>query len=118
MTTEKPMAEFQFKTVYEFVDTFIRPTYATSPQRTSDANWSKKWWAHPEAVLRFYALWQTYEAGRISAPATHVESFLRVCSDYHMRVLMADRSVFADAKKYDVPSIPLPAVPVEGDNNA
>lgn len=107
-------AAFQFKTVYEFADAVIRPVYAQSEYRIADANWSQWWWAHPEVVLRFHALWQAYEAGRSQAPATHLEPFLRLCADYHLRVIMADQSVFSDCKKTDVPSIPLPAEPVQG----
>ena len=97
--------EPQFPSVYEFVDCLILP------------KWSAHWWAHPEAVARLDSLWRRYEFLRVDEPATFLETFLRNHADYHMRQLMADSSVFADCRREDTPTIPLPSAPMKDQKN-
>nr|WP_232234197.1 DUF4913 domain-containing protein [Micromonospora chokoriensis] len=35
---------------------------------TSENNWCLRWWAHPEAISRLYALWRAWETLRVSDP--------------------------------------------------
>ncbi|WP_311348255.1 DUF4913 domain-containing protein [Corynebacterium durum] len=105
--------EFQFATVYEFVDTVIRPLYAVSGNRIREVAWSKMWWSHSEAMFRLHFLWQRYEAQRIAEPATFGETWLRMHGDYHMRYLMQEGGVFFDCKHREQNSVPLPTTPME-----
>ncbi|AKK07391.1 hypothetical protein CMUST_15510 (plasmid) [Corynebacterium mustelae] len=101
----------RFASLFDFVDQFILPMYGTTQMHQGSVNWSPKWWAHPEAIARLDGLWRTFEKLRIDAPATHVELFLRLHGDYHMRYLMQPDGVFSQCRKEDVPTVPLPSQP-------
>ncbi|MGO3084463.1 DUF4913 domain-containing protein [Ancrocorticia populi] len=103
-TTPEP----QFASVVEFVDNFIRPMYATTASKQDQANWSPRWYTHSEAVARLDALWRCYEEKRRANPNGFLEEFLRVNADYHMRQLMSADGVFAQCRRDDYPSVPLP----------
>ena len=109
MTEEKldPKA-FQYKSVFEFVDKFLVVMYPTTNNRMKNIAWSPQWWNHHEVVARLNALWKRYEYLRAKEPNTALETFLHVHSDYHMRQIMKEDGVFADCKREDVPSCPLP----------
>ncbi|KAB1922013.1 DUF4913 domain-containing protein [Corynebacterium matruchotii] len=109
--------EPQFPSVYEFVDCLILPMYGSAGSRIRSVKWSAHWWAHPEAVARLDSLWRRYEFLRVDEPATFLETFLRNHADYHMRQLMADSSVFADCRREDTPTIPLPSAPMKDQKN-
>lgn len=109
--TPREQPEKKFKNVAQFVDGFIRPHYPTSQAKQDQANWSKRWYDHPEVVARLDALWRTYERMRAADPQGFLESFLRVHADYHMRQIMSDTGVFASCSHTDTPSIPLPVLP-------
>lgn len=100
--------EPKYKSVIEFVDDFVRPMWATTRNDQDNANWSKQWYTHPEAVARLSALWRIYEVNRGRDPQNFLEGFLRVHADYHMRQLMAEGSVFSRCSSTDSPSVPLP----------
>lgn len=100
--------EPQFASVVEFVDNFIRPMYATTASKQDQANWSPRWYTHSEAVARLDALWRCYEEKRRANPNGFLEEFLRVNADYHMRQLMSADGVFAQCRRDDYPSVPLP----------
>lgn len=99
-----------FSNVYEFVDKLILPLYGLP--KTLKPNWSDKWWAHPEAVIRLEALWLRFEALRREEPVTFMETFLRIHADYHMDRLMYPQGVFSQCRKEDVPASPLPSSPI------
>ena len=107
------MSETQFPTVYEFVDRLILPMYGATGSRIRSVNWSARWWAHPEAVARLDRLWRRYEYLRVNEPVTFLETFLRGHADYHMRHLMSETGVFADCRREDEPTIPLPSAPIK-----
>jgi hypothetical protein len=103
-----PQPQPQFASVVDFVDGFIRPMYATTPNGQDQANWARRWYTHPEAVARLDALWRCYEQKRQANPNGFLEEFLRVNADYHMRQLMAADGVFAQCRRDDYPSVALP----------
>lgn len=102
--------EPKYKSIFEFVDEFIRPMWATTRSGQDKVNWSKQWYSHPEAMSRLSALWRIYEVQRQRDPQNFLEGFLRVHADYHMRHLMAERSVFSECTSTDTPSVPLPVI--------
>lgn len=110
VTTPAEKIEPKYKSVIEFVDDFVRPMWATTRNDQDNANWSKQWYKHPEAVSRLSALWRIYEVQRGRDPQNFLEGFLRVHADYHMRQLMAEGSVFSRCSSTDSPSVPLPVV--------
>lgn len=101
-----------FSSVYDFFDEFLAVAYPYTAMRAQQLRWTKRWWAHPEAVMRLTALWHRFEYLVKHEPATYLETFLRVHSDYHMRVLMAPDGIFDDSKREDVESLPLPTEPM------
>mgnify|MGYP001043404163 CR=1 FL=1 len=107
--TTKP--EPKFKSVYDFVDNFIRPMYPTTKNSQERANWSRQWYKHKEVGQRLEALWVIYERMRQEDPEGFLEKFLRDHADYHMRQIMADGGVFSYCSAADTPSIPLPVEP-------
>lgn len=111
-THSSPPPQPRFATMFDFVDQLILPLYGTTVMQQREVNWSKKWWAHPEAIVRLNGLWKTFEKLRIEAPAVHMELFLRVHADYHMHHLMAADGVFAQCRREDQETIPLPTEPI------
>ncbi|MDN6740640.1 MAG: DUF4913 domain-containing protein [Corynebacterium casei] len=109
--TPREQPEHKFKNVAKFVDGFIRPHYATTKSKQDQANWSKRWYEHPEVVARLDALWRTYERMRATDKEGFLESFLRNHADYHMKQIMSDNAVFASCSHNDTPSVPLPVLP-------
>ncbi|MET3945314.1 DUF4913 domain-containing protein [Corynebacterium mucifaciens] len=107
--TTKP--EPRFKSVFDFVDNFIRPMYPTTKNSQERANWSRQWYKHKEVGQRLEALWVIYERMRQEDPEGFLEKFLRDHADYHMRQIMADGGVFSYCSAADTPSIPLPVEP-------
>lgn len=100
--------DFHYKSVFEFVDKFLVTMYPTTDNRMKNVAWSPTWWNHPEVIARLDGLWKRYEYLRVKEPDTALETFLRLHGDYHMRQIMKDDGVFADCKREDVPSRPLP----------
>lgn len=107
ITVDQPI-EPHFKSVADFVDMFIRPMYATTLNQQDKANWSRRWYAHPEAVARLDALWRCYEHKRRKSPNNFLEEFLRVNCDHHMKYLMAEGGVFSQCRTDDYESVALP----------
>jgi hypothetical protein len=56
--------------------------------------WCASWFEHPEAVMRFEALWRTWEAGRLNE-LTGTAGWLRDELDHHMPILHSDSGPFA-----------------------
>lgn len=96
----------QFPSFMEFFITVLAPMYGTTSGRR--ANWSAKWYQHPEIVLRIHELWTRYEKMRLQEPETFMESFLRIHADYHMDRMMRTDGVMSDCSFQDTPTIPLP----------
>ncbi|MGH9090846.1 MAG: DUF4913 domain-containing protein [Acidimicrobiales bacterium] len=78
--------EKQFASLEAFVAGYLSPLLArkATPRRV----WCSKWWAHPEAVLRLWSLWQAWEvffaeggAGPSSWWVYHLDHHLMVLFD-------------------------------------
>lgn len=54
----------QYQTVAEFVEDYVASVY-NRPITNHGTHWCMQWWAHPEAVEKFTALWQTWEHYRV-----------------------------------------------------
>ena len=106
---EKPP---RYASLYQFAEKFLLPMYGTTKSQSARAAWSPKWWAHPEAVARIDTLWRRFEQLRVQEPLTHLETFLRLYGDYHMRYLMDANGVFAQCAKSDYATIPLRSIPM------
>ena len=70
-----------------YVVTFIRPD-------TQQVRWCASWWAHPEAIIRLTALWQTWEIARL-VPGTGMADWLRTNLDSLAPVLHSATGPFA-----------------------
>lgn len=53
----------QFPDVGQFVENYVAVVF--NRPLTPQMHWCMQWWAHPEAVEKFTALWQTWEHYRI-----------------------------------------------------
>jgi hypothetical protein len=73
-----------------YVVTFIRP-------ETQSLRWCASWWAHPEAIIRFTALWLTWEMARL-VPGTGMADWLRTNLDTLTPVLHSAAGPFASCK--------------------
>ena len=73
-----------------YVVTFIRPD-------TQQLRWCASWWAHSEAIIRFTALWQTWEMARL-VPGTGMADWLRTNLDSLAPVLHSAAGPFASCK--------------------
>ncbi|MER7164912.1 DUF4913 domain-containing protein [Micromonospora sp. NPDC000207] len=85
-----------FNNVNEFVAGYLAHVLerrvATGP--TPGINWCPRWWAHPEALSRLYALWRAWEALRVSDPQTGMSIWWRDHLDPHLTVLTSDAGPF------------------------
>lgn len=83
---------------------------ATGP--TSGVNWCPRWWAHPEAISRLYALWRAWETLRVSDPQTGMSIWWRDHLDPHLAALTAEYGPFnrCNPTKHTEPR-PLPVEP-------
>lgn len=53
--------------------------------------WCTRWWAHPEALQRIYALWREWEKARADATMSH---WWRDHLDPHLLALASDNGAF------------------------
>ena len=53
----------QFENVGQFVENYVAIVF--NRQFSAQMHWCPQWWAHPEAVEKFTALWQTWEYMRV-----------------------------------------------------
>lgn len=71
MTTDTSSAaagpDEEFEPLYADVETWVEACYTTTFPRQGRARWCARWWAHPEAVLRLTALWQSWELARVQS---------------------------------------------------
>lgn len=83
---------------------------ATGP--TAGINWCPRWWAHPEAISRLYALWRAWETLRVSDPQTGMSIWWRDHLDPHLAALSGEYGPFGRCgpDKHTEPR-PLPVEP-------
>ncbi|MFY1573276.1 DUF4913 domain-containing protein [Verrucosispora sp. WMMD703] len=110
--TSKPAGD---EPVYRNVEAFVGDYLAHVVERrlasgpTSGLNWCPRWWAHPEAISRLYALWRAWETLRVSDPQTGMSIWWRDHLDPHLAALAAEYGPFSrcDPTKHTEPR-PLP----------
>ncbi|QKW17592.1 DUF4913 domain-containing protein [Verrucosispora sp. NA02020] len=104
--------------VYRNVAAFVGDYLAHVVERrlasgpTSGINWCPRWWAHPEAISRLYALWRAWETLRVSDPQTGMSIWWRDHLDPHLAALAAEYGSFSRCgpDKHTEPR-PLPVEP-------
>lgn len=119
MTTESPAPdkdaesapEPRFADVGVFVEQMIARRLPVNLVDRRDVYWCPRWFEHPEAVLRFTALWMTYEHLRVSEPATGLDTWLRVHADHHLPRLLSERGPFGSCQSGHRRTPPLPCAP-------
>ncbi len=95
--TDVAEVEPAFRNVEAFVGVYlahvVERRLASGP--TSGMNWCPRWWAHPEAISRLYALWRAWETLRISDPQTGMSIWWRDHLDPHLAALAAEYGPFS-----------------------
>ncbi|MEU4778283.1 DUF4913 domain-containing protein [Micromonospora sp. NPDC023633] len=79
--------------VADYLAHVVERRLATGP--TSGVNWCPRWWAHPEAISRLYALWRAWETLRVSDPQTGMSIWWRDHLDPHLTALAAEYGPFS-----------------------
>jgi hypothetical protein len=79
---------------------------------TAGLYWCPRWWAHPEAISRLYALWRAWETLRVSDPQTGMSIWWRDHLDPHLNALTSEYGPFGRCRpdKHTEPK-PLPVEP-------
>lgn len=64
--------------LYPDVQSWVENLYVTAfiRQENQQIRWCASWWAHPEAIIRLTALWQTWETARL-VPGSGMADWLR-----------------------------------------
>ncbi|MFI7080925.1 DUF4913 domain-containing protein [Micromonospora sp. NPDC049903] len=108
--------------VYRNVEAFVGDYLAHVVERriasgpTSGINWCPRWWAHPEAISRLYALWRAWETLRVSDPQTGMSIWWRDHLDPHLTALAAEYGPFSRCgpdKHTDTSPLPIEPAPPE-----
>ena len=101
-----------YATLPDFVEQFLLALYVRP--HGHGRLWCARWWAHPEVVYRFDALWRAWEHLRLD-PATGASTWLRDHADPHMTAVMAPDGPLskcnADRRGHSDGLQPLPAEP-------
>lgn len=109
-----PTAEPVFANVSDFVCDYLAQAVERriAVGATAGLHWCPRWWAHPEALSRLYALWRAWETLRIADPATGMSIWWRDHLDPHLAVLTSETGPFARCRtdRHTDPN-PLPAEP-------
>lgn len=115
---EPPAPEPAFRNVEAFVGGYL--TYVVERKISSGAvsglNWCPRWWAHPEALSRLYALWRAWETLRVADPQTGMSIWWRDHLDPHLNSLTSENGPFArcdPAKHVDAKPLPVEPAPAE-----
>ena len=89
---EEEDIEPYFSSLDEFVSDYLAPIYnrATS----AGASWCPQWWMHQGAVVRFTALWQSWEEMRINGGASGLAQWLTQYGDPIMATLFDPEGPF------------------------
>lgn len=79
------------------VQTWVEHVYAVTYIRriNQTQRWCPCWWDHAEAIVRLTALWQTWEAARISTEPSGMADWIRVYLDVLNPVLLSPDGPFA-----------------------
>lgn len=103
------------KTLQEFVTTLLAWYRRDAGGR--GMRWCAQWWQHPEAAVRFEALWRAFEAVRDPEPDqgddTWLSTWIRDHVDRHMPVLLDPQGPFGSCTPTEHRD-PLPPLPQDG----
>ncbi|MGC9670950.1 DUF4913 domain-containing protein [Planosporangium sp. 12N6] len=95
-TDDGEAAELLYDNVAQFVDEYLRYVVERRIAAGSGAGvfWCAKWWAHPEALSRIYALWRAWEALRVTDKALGMSVWWRDHLDPHLTQLTSEYGPF------------------------
>jgi hypothetical protein len=85
-----------YANVAQFVDEYLRHVVERRIAVGSGSGvfWCPRWWAHPEALSRVYALWRAWEALRITDEAFGMSLWWRDHLDPHLAQLTSEDGPF------------------------
>jgi hypothetical protein len=109
--------------MFSDLDSFIRNYLAPVVERRLSVgaamgmNWCPKWWSHPEAISRLYALWRAWETLRVADPDTGMSIWWRDHFEPHFGVITGEYGPFAKCSpdRGHVATTPLPVEPAPPD---
>jgi len=89
-------AEPELEPVYPDVQSWVENLYIATFIRPDgqQLRWCAAWWAHPEAIIRLTALWQTWETARL-LPGVGIADWLRTYLDTLAPALHSPTGPFA-----------------------
>jgi hypothetical protein len=103
-----------YEDVAQWVGHHFAPIYIRRIQ--GGTRWCAQWWRHPEAVIRFAALWRTWEAARLAASPYAMADWHLNYLDRMLPVLLGDQGPFYSCKPdahNDPPPLPVVEPPNE-----
>lgn len=108
----------QYETLEEWIDDWLAPV---ALRDVPPGRWCAKWWAHPDAVARFGALWSAWEAAWAEGGVGPSRWWV-VDWEGHRRALLADSGTFSscsipDGEHREVPP-PMRLEPVPAGHEA
>jgi hypothetical protein len=86
----------RFVDVEDFVAHYLSPV--VQRKIGPGVTWCPKWWKHPEAVSRLWALWRAFEMFRVQG-GSGMSSWWVHHADAHLSALLDERGPFADCRK-------------------
>lgn len=106
-----------FDNVDQFVSGYLVHVVERRPASgpTPGINWCDRWWAHPEAISRLYALWRAWESLRVNDPHTGISIWWRDHLDPHLAALTSDYGPFSrcGTRHHDPQPLPVQPAPAE-----
>jgi hypothetical protein len=80
-------------------------------------HWCPRWWSHPEAISKLYALWRAWESLRVADPHTGMSIWWRDHFEPHFGVLTSEWGAFGrcgpDRGHHDGKPLPIEPAPLE-----
>ena len=106
-TNNQPADKEEFEPLYDNVEAWVDAVYTTTFARLARARWCPQWWAHPEAVLRLTALWQSWELAR-AQPGGFADWLARLFDPINQRLIAEDGPFSACTKERHTAATPWP----------
>ena len=100
--------------VTQWVGHHFAPIYIRRVQ--GGTRWCAQWWRHPEAVIRFAALWRTWETARLATSPYAMADWHLNYLDRMLPALLGDQGPFYSCKPdthNDPPPLPMVEPPDE-----
>jgi len=86
----------RFVDVEDFVAHYLSPTVIR--KMSGGVVWCPRWWAHPEAANRLWAMWRGYESARLQEGGSLSRWWVNQV-DPHLEILLSDRGPFSECRK-------------------